>query len=93
MEAVDVDGTRVVNFTQWTEFYRYLNDVHRHKAPDVSRDRLPKAGMLAYLEQQLHCTPPGSAAPDLEKRSNMLQDEENRMSKQKIDRFNEVCIR
>jgi hypothetical protein len=85
MEAVDVDDIPIVNFAKWTEFYIYLNDVHRHKAPDVSKYRLPK-GMLAYVQKRLQDTLAGSAT-DLEQRSNTLRDKENQMSELGIDGF------
>ena len=69
----------------------YLNDVHQHKAPDVSGYRLPKAGELAYLQKQLQDTLSGSAT-DLEQRSNTLQVKENQMSPLKIDRFHKVGV-
>lgn len=74
-ETVDVDGIRI-NFAKWAQFRVCINDVHRHKAPDVSKYRQENAGVLAYLEQQLHGVRLGPTM-NLEARSQELQREED----------------
>ena len=79
METIKPDGILTIDFDKWKAFHMRLNDVYRHKAPDVSEHRRANAGVLAYLEQQLYGTSFSSITDEyLMEQSNKLHAEEKK---------------
>lgn len=77
VEVVDGNPNPMINFAKWTALHVCINDVFRHKSPDVSEYRKTNAGVVVYLEQQLGSISVGSTMDQtLENRSRELWKQE-----------------
>jgi hypothetical protein len=84
-DIVDIDGIPMINFAKWTRFHACIKDVFRHKPPDVSKYREAKAGMLAYMEQQLRGISTGPAMDKaLQERASKLREKEKVMGQSRL---------
>ena len=77
---MEIAGVPMINFSKWTRLHVYLQDVFRHRPPGVSKYRQSKAGVLAYLENELRdISVSGSTKKSLEEQSSRLQKQEESM--------------
>jgi len=91
-DVIEIKGVPMINFTKWIGFHTYAKEVFRHKPPDVSKQT--KAGVLAYLEHQLHGISVGPLVEQaLEQRSSKLGQKEDVMRQLRIPELHAVGMR
>jgi hypothetical protein len=81
---VDSNGINMINFAKWVQFHTYMKNILRHEPPDISDYRQSNAGSLAYLQSKLSAISDDSNTyQDLETRSSGLQQQEERIRRQR----------
>lgn len=93
-DTVDIQRVSMINFSKWARFHTCMKDALSQKPPDISTYRQTKAGVLAYLEEQLKgISVNPTMTQRLQQRSSGREHQETSLHQQRIPALHRVGMR